>query len=264
MNDQATSSAGTPDGAFNIEGRATPPGNGLEWWTKAWPLFTRQMGMWIGLIVVTFIVFAVVSLIPVIGQLAITLFWPAIAGGLMLGVREVERNGALGFGHLAAGFSKDAGQLILLGVAYLVGMIVAGGIAMLVAGVGLGTMLLGASGGGSSGTMGAVGAASVLLAVLIAAALLVPVYMATWFAPALIVFHGTGAVDAMKASFFGCMKNVVPFLVYGLVGLGLAIVASIPFGLGWLVLGPILVISVYVGYCDIYLAANKALTAPPA
>ncbi|OGA19903.1 MAG: hypothetical protein A3G25_07165 [Betaproteobacteria bacterium RIFCSPLOWO2_12_FULL_63_13] len=235
-------------------GRATPARNGLEWWTKAWPLFTRQIGMWIGLIVVTFIVFAVVSLIPVIGQLAITLFWPAVAGGLMLGAREVDRDGVLGFGHLTAGFSKDAGQLILLGVAYLVGMVVAAGIAMLIAGVGMGTMLMGASGGGTPAAMGAVGAASVLLAVLIAVALLVPVYMATWFAPALIVFHGTGAVDAMKASFFGCLKNIVPFLVYGLVGLLLAIVASIPFGLGWLVLGPVLVISVYVGYRDIYLA----------
>lgn len=256
MNDQgqATSPVTTPDDAFNIGGRATPARNGLEWWTKAWPPFRRQTGMWIGLIVVTFIVFAVVSLIPVIGQLAITLFWPAVAGGLMLGAREVDRDGVLGFGYLTAGFSANAGQLVLLGVVYLVGMLVAGGIAMLIAGVGMGTMLMGASGGGSSAAMGAVGAASILLAVLIAVALLVPVYMATWFAPALIVFHGTGAVDAMKASFFGCLKNIVPFLVYGLVGLVLAIVASIPFGLGWLVLGPVLVISVYVGYRDIYLA----------
>lgn len=262
MNDQAVSSADTPDGAFKIEGRAMPPRNGLEWWTKAWPLFTRQVGMWIGLIVVTFIVFMVASLIPVIGQLATLLFWPAIAAGLMLGAREVDRNGALGFGHLTAGFSKDVGQLILLGVAYLVGMVVAFGIATLIAGVGMGTMLMGASGGGNPAAMGAVGAASVLLAALIAAALLVPVYMATWFAPALIVFHGIGAIDAMKASFSGCLKNIVPFLVYGLVGLVLAVVASIPFGLGWLVLGPVLVISVYVGYRDIYLGANEAPTAP--
>lgn len=252
---QVTPSADTSDAAFNKEGRAVPAGNGLEWWTNAWPLFTRQVGMWIGLIVVTFVVFAVASLIPVIGQLAIMLLWPVVAGGLMLAAREVDRGGTLTFGHLTAGFSADAGQLILVGVAYLVGMIVAGGVAMLVAGVGMGAMMMGASGGGDPAAMGAAGATSILLAVLIAFALLLPVYMATWFAPALIVFHGTGAIDAMKASFFGCLKNIVPFIVYGLIGLLLSIVASIPLGLGWLVLGPVTVVSIYAGYRDIYLGS---------
>jgi len=257
MNDlvQDRPASGTPDSAFNIAGRATPAGNGLEWWTKAWPLFTGQIGMWIAMIVVAFVVFAVASLIPVIGPIASMLLWPVVAGGLMLGARDVDRGGALSFAHLTAGFSAGAGQLILVGVAYLVGMIVAGGIAMLVAGVGIGTMMMGASGGGNPTAMGAAGAASILLAVLIAVALLVPVYMATWFAPALIALQGIGAVDAMKASFFGCLKNIVPFLVYGLVGMLLAIVAAIPFGLGWLVLGPVTVVSVYVGYRDIYLGS---------
>jgi len=197
----------------------------------------------------------VASLIPVIGPIATMLLWPVVAGGLMLGAREVDRGDALTFGHLTAGFSANVGQLILVGVAYLVGMIVAGGIAMLVAGVGMGTMMMGASGGGDPAMMGAAGATGILLAVLIAFALLLPVYMATWFAPALIVFHGSGAIDAMKASFFGCLKNIVPFIVYGLIGLLLSIVASIPFGLGWLVLGPVVIVSIYAGYRDIYLGS---------
>jgi len=47
----------------------------------------------------------------------------------------------------------------------------------------------------------------------------------------------------------------VPFVLYGLVGLVLGIVASIPFGLGWLVLGPVAIASVYVGYRDIFLGS---------
>jgi uncharacterized membrane protein len=77
--------------------------------------------------------------------------------------------------------------------------------------------------------------------------------MAVWFAAPLVVFHNLGAVEAMKASFTGCLRNVVPFLVYGIVGFLLAIVASIPLGLGWLVLGPVIAASVYTGYRDIYL-----------
>lgn len=258
MNDQnqVTSPAGASEAAFDIAGRAMAAGSGLDWWTKAWPLFTRQIGMWIGVFVVAIIVFAVATLIPVIGQIAVMLLWPVVAGGLMLGAREVDRDGALSFGHLTAGFSAGVGQLILVGVIYLVAMIFAVFIAALVGGVGMGSMVgMGAAGGGDPAAMGAAGATGILLAMLIALALLLPVYMATWFAPALIVFHGVGAVAAMKASFFGCLKNIVPFIVYGLIGMLLAIVASIPFGLGWLVLGPVAVASVYVAYRDIYLGA---------
>jgi uncharacterized membrane protein len=93
------------------------------------------------------------------------------------------------------------------------------------------------------------------LPMLVMMALLLPLFMALWFAPALVVFHERGPVEAMKESFNGCLKNVVPFLVYGLVGLVFAILASIPVGLGWLVLGPVLIGSLYASYRDIYLEA---------
>jgi uncharacterized membrane protein len=73
-----------------------------------------------------------------------------------------------------------------------------------------------------------------------------------WFAPALIVFRHMGAVQAMKASFVGCLRNFVPFLIYGLVLLIPAVLATIPFALGWLVLGPLVVASIYTSYKDIY------------
>src|SRR5437016_14646188 len=76
---------------------------------------------------------------------------------------------------------------------------------------------------------------SILLAWLIALALMVPVFMAVWFAPALVVFNELGALDALKASFLGCLKNIVPFLIYGLILFGFTILATIPVFLGWLV-----------------------------
>jgi uncharacterized membrane protein len=93
-----------------------------------------------------------------------------------------------------------------------------------------------------------------VLAVLIYLALLVPVLMALWFAPALASLHQLGAIDALKQSFAGSLKNTVPFLVYGLVLLVLAIVATLPFGLGWLALGPVMAASIYTSYRDIYLS----------
>jgi uncharacterized membrane protein len=78
--------------------------------------------------------------------------------------------------------------------------------------------------------------------------------MALWFAPALVVFHELGAVEAMKQSFTGCLRNIVPFLVYGVILIVPAFIASIPLGLGWLVLGPVTAASIYTAYRDIYLS----------
>jgi uncharacterized membrane protein len=76
--------------------------------------------------------------------------------------------------------------------------------------------------------------------------------MALWFAPALVIFRGTAPVDAMKISFAACLRNIVPFLLYGLLYIVAAIIASIPFGLGWIVLAPLVMISLYVSYRDVF------------
>jgi len=92
----------------------------------------------------------------------------------------------------------------------------------------------------------------ILLIVLVVLALMLPLIMALWFAPALVVFHDVQPMAAMKSSFQGCLRNIVPFLVYGVVGFLLAIVALIPLGLGLLVYGPLIWGTMYVGYRDIF------------
>jgi uncharacterized membrane protein len=76
--------------------------------------------------------------------------------------------------------------------------------------------------------------------------------MALWFAPALVVFRGTAPVDALRVSFSASLKNIVPFVVYGVIYIVASILASIPFGLGWLVLAPLVTISVYSSYEDVF------------
>ena len=50
------------------------------------------------------------------------------------------------------------------------------------------------------------------------------------------------------------MKNVLAFLVYGLIVLVLAFFAALPVGLGFLVLIPVLAGSVYAAYRDVFVA----------
>ena len=90
-----------------------------------------------------------------------------------------------------------------------------------------------------------------LLALLVFLALIVPVAMAIWFAPALIALNGMTAVDAMKLSFKACWVNIIPFLVYGLILVGLSFLALLTLGLGYLVLLPVIYITYYTSYRDV-------------
>jgi uncharacterized membrane protein len=102
-------------------------------------------------------------------------------------------------------------------------------------------------------TMIASAGLGVVLVSLITIALIVPVYMAFWFAPALVAINGMSPVAAISQSFVGCLKNFLPFLFYGVIFLVLIVVGSIPFLLGLLIVVPLILISTYTAYRDIYL-----------
>ena len=98
----------------------------------------------------------------------------------------------------------------------------------------------------------ACGAAAQPVALLVGAALLAPLMAALWFAPALVYFHNEPPLTALKVSFFACLKNWLPFLVYGVLLLILLLIAAIPLGLGLLVAGPMTLISGYTSYRDLF------------
>ena len=92
------------------------------------------------------------------------------------------------------------------------------------------------------------------LAFLVVLALSIPLYMALWFAPTLVALHQLKPMDALKESFFACLRNIIPFLLYGVIVLVLTFIAAIPFGLGFLLLVPVVIASIYTAYKDIFFA----------
>jgi hypothetical protein len=238
------------DGSLASEPNRVGAGQGSAWWSGGWGLFREATGLWIGMSVVLLILIMIINLIPVAGSLAVNIFMPVISGGLMLGCRSIEDGEGLSFGHLFAGFQKNFGQLALVGLLYLVGVVV----------IVLGVVALGVGGGISAAMMGGAssgaGFTTFLLAGLLGLALGIPLAMSMWFAPALVALNDLTAVAAMKLSFQGSLRNMVPFLIYGVIGLVLAIVASIPFGLGWLALIPTMICSTYVSYKEIFVAQD--------
>ena len=75
---------------------------------------------------------------------------------------------------------------------------------------------------------------------------------ALWFAPPLIAFHGMGTVQAMRWSVFAAIANLGAMMVYGALLLGLFLLALIPWALGLIVVIPMMVISTYVGYREVF------------
>jgi uncharacterized membrane protein len=238
---------------FDLAGRTVAAANGWCWIVAGWELFRRQAGMWILLVLLFVVVLVLLGAVPVVGGAAAALAAPVLAGGLMMACKTADEGGGVQVEQLFAGFRRNTQPLVMVGVFHLVASLL---IILLLtifvgANVGIGALLGGTIGYPGIGAMTA-GIASLLLAAVIGVALAVPVYAAIWFAPALIVFHDVEATAALKASFFAILKNIPSTLWYSLILLGLAIVAGIPFGLGYLVLGPVTVASIYASYRDIF------------
>ena len=241
--------ASATHGNYVPGGQAVAAGRGWDWITAGWDLFKRQAGMWIALVLVAFVILLVLAFIPLLGNFLTTFLSIFFGAGVLIGCRAIEDGGELEIGHLFAGFREKLAPLAAVGGIYLAATIAIVVVVMLVAGVSVFAAFSGAADPSFTALM------TGLLAGLVVLALMLPVVMAVWFAPALVVFHDKGAVEAMKESFSGCLRNIMPFLVYGLIGLVLSILASIPLMLGWLALGPVFAGSLYASYKDIYLTA---------
>jgi hypothetical protein len=234
-------------GDFLRDARVVPASRGWAWISEGFSLFRRQPLTWVLLTVVLVALLIVSGLIPFFGGIVAQLLMPVFTAGLMLGCRQLEEGGELTVGSLFAGFSARPARLIGLGAVGLAAAVLIFVVVGVTFGLGAGAMI-----GAPSRAIDPEEALSMVLGTLVAVAAGLPVYMAMWFAPALIVLNGLSIGEAIRASFVACARNVLPFLVYGVALLVLMIVALIPLGLGLLVLLPLLFTSVYASYRDAF------------
>jgi uncharacterized membrane protein len=245
MDESTTTSAGPGSG------RSVASGRGIEWWSEAWKLFVKAAGMWIVLALVLILIMAVLSFIPLLGQIAVAVLFPVFIGSWMIAARKVENDGALELSDLFIAIHGDkVVPLLILGALLLVFGVA---IIMVASLLGAGAIVGVASGGADRSVGAALAALSAgLLAFTVMLLIGMVATMALWFAPALVVFRGTQPLDALRISFSTSLKNIVPFLLWGLVYIVASIVASIPFGLGWIVLVPVTMLTAYVSYRDVF------------
>lgn len=255
-------------GDLRAEPRRVPAGNGARWIGDGWRLFRFRAGLWIGMLLVFGMMFMAAGFIPLVGSLLAWWLFPLLLAGWMIGCHRVFTEEDLRFEDLFAGFNQHFKPLSIAGLIYLAANLVILVAVIIVFGGGMAMIAFGGLDESSLGFMGT----GFLLAMLIFLGLMIPVLMAIWFAPALIALNRVAPVDAMKLSFAGCLRNVLPFLVYGLVSMALLLAPAIPivmgmfggslffvlfgmatFFLGWLVVYPALMCAVYAAYQDIFI-----------
>lgn len=244
------------DAGLSISGpHRRPAGHGWDWITQGFALFRQSGWAWVGAVLLFMLINIFLGLVPFIGELFNVLIGPVLLGGFMYGARMQQRGRRFEVADMFQGFRDRFGPLVTLGALYL-GFVIA---IMVTVGVviGIGVAI---SGGPDLATLdqqdpavlfAAIGPL-LIIAVPLLLLLLIPLAMAYWFAPALVMLDGMPPLAAMQLSLQACLRNILPFLVYGLASLLLILLAMIPFGLGLLVLVPILIAATYAAYRDIF------------
>ena len=238
-----------------MEARQVNAGNGWTWITDGYKLFRSSPVIWIALFLIYILLSMTLSFIPVLGPILLNLLAPVFMAGFMLGCKAIEKGEELEINHLFAGFKQHTADLITVGGIYLTGIIFTVGIVYAMTGS---AALLGES--PQYDAANPAENSKLLLPMLMALVAILPMVMAYWFAPALVIFHDAKPVDAMKQSFHACQRNMMPFLVYGLSSMALIVLSMLPFGLGLLIMIPTITASLYTSYKDIFnpLAVTEA------
>lgn len=239
-----------PPAPFKGDSREVDAGACFDWLAQGWAMFLAHPGIWLGASILLLVILMAISIVPLFGQVAAHLLVPLFGAGMLQISRAIAEGGEPQIGDLFAGFRSQAGQLVMVGVFFAIGVFGIALIAFLLISGGL-------LGGAISGRIGGFGIAfgGFMLAGLLVMLLSVPVIMATWFAPALVYFHDMPALAAMKASFAAGAKNWLVMVIFGTFLVVAAFFAMLPIGLGLLLLLPIFSAAVYASYRDIFVGA---------
>jgi uncharacterized membrane protein len=224
-----------------------PASRGFAWLGEAFALFRRKPMSWIGLCAGWLIVTFGLILIPIIGGVLANFLQPAFFASFAIAALRQSAGEAVVMGDLFLGFRKNLRALVNLGAILLIAEIA---IFALMAALGLPM----AGSGEEAFTVAEYvkmlkGKEWILL---IGFVLTVLVKGSLWFAPPLIALHDMPMTHAMRWSVYAALANVGAMLVYGLALGGLFFVALVPWALGLLVVIPMMVISTYIGYREVF------------
>jgi len=238
--------------------RSVAPGRGWQWITAAFQLFRRNPVIWVILNMALLLIGVVLSVLPVLGAYVLYLLTPVFLGGIMVAARDLEAGQDIEIAHLFRGFRHNAAHLVTVGGVYLVGQVLISGVMLTVGGPEFQEAVKGGIGALDASALTPEGARRVLQAMLVGTLLFVPLAMAVWFAPALVILDDQTGFRALWISLLACLRNAMPLLLYSVVSSVLLLFAVIPFGLGLIVWIPVMLLTIYTSYRDVFVSSVAA------
>jgi hypothetical protein len=239
-----------------MEAKKLNAATGWLWIKQGNYLFKKSPILWVSITFIGVVGLIGVASIPVVGDPLATLLFPVMFAGLLAGCRALEHDEELELAHLFAGFHHNTQQLITLGGLNLVLELLIFGVMKITGGAALVDILMNNT-QAEDPTVLAQAVAGAGIAVILGLILFTVLLMATQFAPMLVAFDKVRPVDALKASLRGCLNNMLPLSLYGTMMLLFAIAASLPMMLGWFILLPIMITSIYAAYRGIFPGAEE-------
>ncbi len=247
INDESTNS----EDHF-VSYRQVKANRGATWLIQGFKLFSKSLGAWFGIATFMFILLLLPG-IKIIGALLM----PVGIGGLMLGCRQVSGKNLLKFEHLFAGLKSDGKELLVLSFIYAlasIAVVIATRYLMLLVGIDVATALPENADQMTSeqfiewmNSKDISELSPFLINSLVTLILMIPLFMAYWFAPALIVLKKMSAIHSMKLSFIVCRMNLMAFLIYGIVAFGYLMLFLLLISLAAIIIPPLAGIAILVG-----------------
>jgi uncharacterized membrane protein len=226
-----------------------PASRGVSWLVGSWRLFAAAPMAWIGLCAGWMAVTFALVIIPFAGLVAAHFLQPAFFASFAIAAYRQTAGERIVMNDLFAGFRRNFRSLVNLGAILLMAKIVVfAGMAL------LGLPLLETGYGEPNVDLAEVAEA---LAgkewiLFLGMSLLAMVEGALWFAPQLIAFQGMGTGQAIRWSAYASISNVGALVVYGVSVVVMLFLAIVPYALGLIVAVPLMAISTYIGYREVF------------
>jgi hypothetical protein len=188
-----------------------PASRGAVWLKEAWVMLSAARVPWLLMLLAYYVIQIVVGYVPVVGPLALMILRPVFTVGFLAAAWNQERGGSPEIQLLFRGFGANLRALIPIGLFLVIGTTVAIFATMAVDG---GQLLEAIA--TNKPLEEALAGGQIEFAMLFATVCAIPIVLAAWFAPALVVFNGCGALQALRTSLRAAMANWRPVTVYAL------------------------------------------------
>lgn len=189
-----------------------PARHGILWLREAAQMLSAARVPWMLLLLVYYLIQLAVSVVPFVGPLAMMLMRPVFAVGFLAAAWTQERGGAPQVTHLFRGFRANLWALVPIGAVLIAGTTLAVLASALVDGGALLDVITAGAKPDETLVVNPRLEAGMVLSVVCA----IPVLLAVWFAPALVVFQDCSARQALTGSLRAALANWRPVAVYGL------------------------------------------------